>query len=167
MKGVAKFHAAEEQLYDALCLCMKGRFISAIALAGAAEEVFSKHLIMRGESTALDDCHRSDSVLRQKQGRKFRSKNEIAKQIYKLRNNLKHMDIGVSQNSVVDYRLYPDGISQLLRAIQSYEKLKKKRQIPARMRLAISDFRELLWKEKSLESGSLKKDTLIHENKYL
>ncbi|MEQ3637661.1 MAG: hypothetical protein ABNH30_14835 [Thalassolituus sp.] len=148
MRKIAKFEVAEEQLFDCLNLFVEGRYYSASTLAGAAEEIFSKLLNSRGEQSQLDEAHEFESMIRTSVGQNVRSKSSTGGVLYKLRNSLKHIDIKSRDDFVVRFRLNPDVEAQMLRAVFSYERLKKGRSMPRHIGEAIFRFRKELRKNK-------------------
>lgn len=144
MKNVAKFDIAEEQLFDSLNLFIAGHYYSASTLAGAAEEIFSKILNSRGEKSQLDEINQFENMIRSNVGQSARKKSSTGKMLYGLRNSLKHIDLRKRGDFVLIFKLNPDAKVQMLRAIFSYEKLKKGRSIPDYMGDAIFEFRRKL-----------------------
>jgi hypothetical protein len=49
-----RVHSAREQIGDAISLFLKGHFVSALTLAGAADEVLGKVLSHRGQQSFVD-----------------------------------------------------------------------------------------------------------------
>ena len=88
-----KVEIARLQLEDAIDLFLAGKRISAITLAGAAEEIFSRLLNKRGQNSAAEETWEHIEEVRAATGRPFagsRTKQDAFREWNEKRNALKH-----------------------------------------------------------------------------
>ena len=94
---------AQEQLEDALVLFLEQKkYASAISLAGAAEEIFGKELIRRGEQNVQDWKFDQMEVFHKLLHGKELEKRKFNEEENRVRNALKHLDEKDSSEITVD-----------------------------------------------------------------
>ena len=107
--------------------------VSALTLAGAAEEILGKMLAAKGEETALEVTITWDASLwvylvkeAAKEGRTVipPDAKELRRRNNRVRNEVKHNDQGTNASVAADYRYWAE--EMLLRAISNYTRLFKK-----------------------------------------
>ena len=120
-KKLAKLEIAERQLFHSVELYLTGEhLVSAITLAGAAEEILGKLVTRSGKPNALEEkveslCKMFEVVFKEPANRK-----DFIELRNKARNELKH--IGNSES--VELNLEDEAVKLLNRAIKNYKKLK-------------------------------------------
>ena len=90
---ITKSEIAKTQLNEAISLFLAGKFLCAITLAGAAEEIFARLLNARGEQSVVETSFQAIQELREQTGLSVmggRPKNEIFNEWNTARNTLKH-----------------------------------------------------------------------------
>ena len=90
---ISKAELAKTQLEDAIDLFLSGKRISVITLAGAAEEVFSRLLNIKGEKSVAEETWEHIEEVRKKTGLAFagnRTKKDAFREWNEHRNILKH-----------------------------------------------------------------------------
>ena len=88
-----KAEIAKLQLKDAIDLFLERKWISAITLAGAAEEIFARLLNLRGEISAAEEIWKHIEEVRSATGLPYagtRSKQDAFREWNEKRNALKH-----------------------------------------------------------------------------
>jgi hypothetical protein len=130
-RRITKRKIAEIQLLRAVILLEdEGEAISALTLAGAAEEILGKMVQEKGHSTAFDDWAAFDRSFwdfvverSNEEGRAITAPDEKAlkRKINSTRNELKHNDRG--KNVRVEAMFTYEAEEMLLRAIRNYLKL--------------------------------------------
>jgi hypothetical protein len=81
---------AREQLEDVIDLFLLHRFVSALALAGAAEEIFKHLLHARGQTSAVDDLVTWSHRIRKLTGKPSVTDSFLYSSTYRARNQVKH-----------------------------------------------------------------------------
>lgn len=120
-RQMSKFEIAEEQLFHAVQLYLDGTYIvSAITLAGAAEEILGELLKKQGLGTALDEkvetlCEMFEAVFDGPADRKA-----FWRLRTRARNELKHNRNGAP----IDLDLEQEAVNILDRALENYRRLK-------------------------------------------
>ena len=90
---LTKAEIAKLQLEDAIELFLEGKRISAITLAGAAEEIFARLLNLQGEASTAEEAWEQMEEVRAATGLPYagvRTKSEVFREWNKVRNTLKH-----------------------------------------------------------------------------
>lgn len=141
-RRITKRKIAEIQLLRAVILLEdENDAISALTLAGAAEEILGKMAQQKGHSTAFDDWavyHRSfwDYAVKRanEEGRTITAPDDktLKRKINSTRNELKHNDRG--KNVRVEAMFNYDAEDMLLRALRNYLKLYDR--LPRQQRVA-------------------------------
>ena len=120
-KKLAKLEIAERQLFHSIELYIAGdHLISAITLAGAAEEILGKLVARKGKQTALEEkvetlCKMFEVVFKEPGNRKA-----FIELRNKARNELKHIGNG----EFAEMSLEDEVVKLLNRAIKNYKRLK-------------------------------------------
>lgn len=111
---------AEHQLLAALRLWHESDYLSALTLAGAAEEILGKLLRKLGKASALEQI-RNEIVVLVKSHSETDSKTEkiVTDLLNQSRNELKHYD----GNAAISFDLRADASEMLERAIFNYQLL--------------------------------------------
>ncbi len=89
-----KINLAKEQLEDGIDLYFKGRYVSALTLLGAADEVFCGILLETQNYSATDNDWRFTIILRSYHGTPHISKGEVKRITNGAKNTVKHHDKG-------------------------------------------------------------------------
>lgn len=121
--NMVKLHAeaiAEQQLLTAIELADLGKWVPAITLAGAAEEILGKRLRRHGKIPSFDSMKAAVMEIARETGADESSLDkDIAYLINLTKNELKHY----SGSEGLEYDLERDGVEMLERAIANYEML--------------------------------------------
>lgn len=121
---VSKSQVAIVQLNEAISLFTQERFLAALTLAGAAEEILGKLLIRRDELPAIKESTAAIARLRAETGLSVMgeaSEREVVDAWNQARNNAKHL-IGLEGDSVT-FNLCDEAYWMLRRALANSEKL--------------------------------------------
>lgn len=121
---LTKSEAATLQLDEAITLFVSGRFLPAITLAGAAEEILGKLLARRSELPAVKDSTRAIEQLRAKTGLALvgsKTEKEIIDTWNAPRNLLKHL-VG-PEDEPITLNLCDEAYWMIRRALANAEKL--------------------------------------------
>lgn len=114
---ISKEEAARRQLETAIELYLTGKdFISAITLAGAAEEILGKLLAHKAQTNMMSNLIELDKAI--SGGRPFKTVNE---EVNKVRNWIKHArDKDEPQDMEIEEG---EAIAMILRAVVNYNRL--------------------------------------------
>lgn len=121
---ICKQEIAQTQLVEAINLFLASKYLCAITLAGAAEEVFARILNQRGEISVVEQSFQSIQHIRGKTGLFVMSgklKNEIFKEWNSARNTLKHH--GKTDDEIVVINLFDEAYWMIKRGLANAEKL--------------------------------------------
>lgn len=111
---------AERQLLAAIRLWHEGDYVSAITLAGAAEEILGKRLRKKGKEPSFDNIKSAIMALSQTLGDENQKTEKIvADLLNQTKNELKHY----SGDDHLEFDLLEDSIELLERAITNYQML--------------------------------------------
>ena len=121
---ISKQKIAEIQLVEAINLFLANKYLCAITLAGAAEEVFARLLNQQGEVSVVEKSFQSIQRIREKtdisvMGEK--PKNEIFNEWNSARNRLKHH--GKTDDEAVSINLFDEAYWMIKRGLANAEKL--------------------------------------------
>ena len=109
---------ALQQLIDAARLYNKGRYVSALTLAGASEEIFGKIAKKRIGSNQLEYEIEYIKTIYKYFNRPCPSNKEIIKQINKTKNEAKHNDVG--ENLWIKADFENESVTVFVRAVKNY-----------------------------------------------
>ena len=109
---------ALQQLIDAAKLYNKGRYVSALTLAGSSEEILGKIAKKRIGSNQLENEIAYIKTIYKYFNRPCPSNKEIVKQINKTKNEAKHNDVG--ENQWVDADFENETVVIFVRAVKNY-----------------------------------------------
>ena len=121
---IAKREIAQTQLKEAIALFLDKKFLCAITLAGAAEEVFARLLNAQSEQSIVEDSVDSILKLRESTGLAImanRPKNEIFNLWNGARNTLKHHN--EKSDETVTINLFDEAYWMIKRALANSSKL--------------------------------------------
>lgn len=121
---ITKGEIAKIQLAEAINLFLAGKYLCAITLAGAAEEVLARLLNQRGEISVVEKSFQSIQNIREKTGLSVMSgkpKNEIFNEWNSARNTLKHH--GKTDDETVTINLFDEAYWMIKRGLANAEKL--------------------------------------------
>jgi hypothetical protein len=111
---------AERQLLAAIRLWHEGDYVSAITLAGAAEEILGKRLRKKGKEPSFDNIKSAIMALSQTLGDENQKTEKIvADLLNQTKNELKHY----SGDDHLEFDLLEESIELLERAITNYQML--------------------------------------------
>jgi hypothetical protein len=111
---------AERQLLAAIRLWHEGDYVSAITLAGAAEEILGKRLRKKGKEPSFDNIRSAIMALSKTLGDENQKTEKIvADLLNQTKNELKHY----SGDDHLEFDLLEDSIELLERAITNYQML--------------------------------------------
>lgn len=109
---------ALQQLLDSANLYQKGRYCSALTLAGAAEEILGKIAKKRTGKNQLDDEVEYLKSIYQYFKKPTPSNSELIKRINETKNELKHNDAG--ENLWVDSDFENECVRLFVKAVKNY-----------------------------------------------
>jgi hypothetical protein len=116
-----RIELAQEQLDVALDLFLSKRsFVSALTLAGAAEEILGKALKFRGKKTALEYEHSVVAPVEEFLRRRSFALKDLINEKNRVRNAAKHMEVSEAE-VVAD--LEDEALWMLVRACENYKRL--------------------------------------------
>lgn len=121
---ISKVEIARTQLVEAIDLFLSAKFLCAITLAGAAEEIFARLLNQRGDISVVEESFKAIQNIREETGLSVMSgktKNEIFKEWNSARNTLKHH--GKDDDNVLTINLFDEAYWIIKRSIANAEKL--------------------------------------------
>lgn len=108
---------AEHQLLTALKLWREGDYLSALTLAGAAEEILGKRLKKLGRESSFEQIKKEIVGLARDQGETdVKTEKLVADLLNQSRNELKHY----SGDEVLSFELRQDAAEMLERALANY-----------------------------------------------
>ncbi|CAD5373087.1 conserved hypothetical protein [Rubrivivax sp. A210] len=96
-----KMTLAREQLEDGISLLMAARYVSALTLLGAAEEILARLLQEAGGEHPLDDYWKGINEIRRARGGEDLSKSFIHRHFNEPRNQVKHHTPGDAHEVVL------------------------------------------------------------------
>jgi biopolymer transport protein ExbB/TolQ len=120
-KTLTKLEIAEVQLFHSVELYLTGdRLVSAITLAGAAEEILGKLVKRKGSANALDEkvetlCKMFEFVFKEPAD---------PKKFSELRNNARNELKHIGNSEAIELNMEDEAVKLLNRAIKNYKKLK-------------------------------------------
>ena len=109
---------ALQQLIDSAILYQKGRYCSALTLAGAAEEILGKIAKKRTGKNQFEDEVEYLKSIYQYFNKPCPPKRELINQINKTKNELKHNDVG--KNLWVDSDIENECVLLFVKAVKNY-----------------------------------------------
>jgi len=116
---------AHQQLETALRLFNEGQdFASVVTLAGAADEIFGKLLILAGHDNALEELKKAVAKIHLHLYGEPIDPQEIADRANRAKNRLKHWDKG--QPEIIQLDLAQEAKDMLFRATDNYWALREK-----------------------------------------
>jgi hypothetical protein len=121
---ITKDEIAKVQLTEAISLFLAGKYLCAITLSGAAEEIFARLLNARGEKSIVESSFNAIQSVREKTGfcvMGNRPKNEIFNEWNTARNALKHH--GKESEDVISLNLFDEAYWMIKRALSNANKL--------------------------------------------
>lgn len=131
---ISKAEIAQTQLVEAIHSFLAGKFLCAITLAGASEEIFSRLVNQRGEISVVEEPLKAISVveesfkkiqvIRKKSGLSVMSgkpKNEVFNEWNSARNTLKHHS--KTDDEVVTINLFDEAYWMIKRALANADKI--------------------------------------------
>lgn len=121
---ISKQEIAETQLVEAINLFLASKYLCAITLAGAAEEVLARLLNQQGEISMVEQSFQSIQHIKEKTGLSVMSgkqKNEIFNEWNSARNMLKHH--GKTDDKTVVINLFDEAYWMIRRGLANAEKL--------------------------------------------
>ena len=121
---ITKGEIAKAQLVEAINLFLIGKYLCAITLAGAAEEVLARLLNRRGEASVVEESFLSIQKIREITGFSVmngKSKNEIFNEWNSARNTLKHH--GKAEDEIVRINLFDEAYWMIKRGLANAKKL--------------------------------------------
>lgn len=121
---ISKQEIAETQLVEAINLFLASKYLCAITLAGAAEEVFARLLNQQGEISVVEQSVQSIQHIRKKTGHSImcgKPKNEIFNEWNSARNTLKHH--GKTDDETVKVNLFDEAYWIIRRGLANAKKL--------------------------------------------
>lgn len=121
---ISKEEIAQTQLVEAIDSFLAGKFLCAITLAGASEEIFARLVNQRGEISVVEESFKAIQAIREKTGLSVMSgkpKNEIFNEWNSARNSLKHH--GKTDDEVVTINLFDEAYWMIKRALANADKI--------------------------------------------
>lgn len=121
---ITKDEIAKVQLTEAISLFLAGKYLCAITLSGAAEEIFARLLNAHGEKSIVESSFHAIQSVREKTGLCVmgnRPKNEIFNEWNTARNALKHH--GKESEDVISLNLFDEAYWMIKRALSNANKL--------------------------------------------
>ena len=119
MKGLSYRSIATIQLEQAIAVHLEQRdYVSAITLAGAADEILGKKAIDAGKSTALGERVNLTLDLAKIFERNDIDDKEAIKHWNNARNSVKHLDVPIIVGLIMDYK--DEAEDMITRAIDNY-----------------------------------------------
>ena len=134
---ISKIEIARTQLVEAINLFLEGKYVCAITLAGAAEEVLARILNKRGDVSVVEESFLSIQKIREFTGLSVtngKPKNEIFNEWNSARNTLKHH--GKADDEIVKINLFDEAYWMIKRGIANAKKL----EIPIKNQLAFESW---------------------------
>ncbi|MBS1599524.1 MAG: hypothetical protein JST75_14960 [Bacteroidetes bacterium] len=107
------------QLYSAVEHYCDGNFVSAITLAGAAEEILGAIGEKRKNISTVLMNKLFDDKLAKSNKRSQKSKSKIAQEIYPIKNLLKHNDNGINRIMKADFKFEAESL--IVGAVTNYQ----------------------------------------------
>jgi hypothetical protein len=123
--NISKTDIARTQLVEAIELFLAGKYLCAITLAGAAEEVFARLLNQRQEKSVVEESFQAIQHIRETTGlsaKGVKTKSEIFNEWNSARNTLKHH--GKSDDEIVTINLFDEAYWMIKRSLANAENLK-------------------------------------------
>lgn len=121
---ITKTEVASVQLIEAIDLFLAGKFLCAITLAGASEEILARLLNARGDKSIVEDSFGAIQHIREVTGITVmdgRPRNEIFNKWNSARNSLKHH--GKADDEALRINLFDEAFWMIKRALVNAEKL--------------------------------------------
>ena len=121
---ISKVEIARTQLVEAIDLFLSGKFLCAITLAGAAEEIFARLLNQRGDISVVEESFKAIQHIREKTGLSVMSgktKHEIFSEWNSARNKLKHH--GKEDDEVLTINLFDEAYWMIKRSLTNAKRL--------------------------------------------
>lgn len=121
---ITKDEIAEIQLIEAISLFLAGKYLCAVTLSGAAEEIFARLLNARGEKSIVESSFHAIHSIREKTGLCVvgnRAKNEIFNEWNAARNALKHHEKEAEE--LIGLNLFDEAYWMIRRALSNAKKL--------------------------------------------
>jgi hypothetical protein len=124
MSRTTKIALAREQLEDGIDLFLRGRYVSALTLLGASEEILSRIIQERTGTHPLEYLWQWANRTRTRLGHPHISKQEIFKSWNAGRNTVKHHNLGGPQN--LSHDRFGEAFMMVQRATSCADNLKLK-----------------------------------------
>jgi len=124
MGRTTKIALAREQLEDGIGLFLSGRYVSALTLLGASEEILSRIIQEKTGTHPLENLWQWANRTRTRLGRPHISKQEIFKSWNAGRNTVKHHNLGEPQS--LSHDRFGEAFMMIQRATGSADYLKLK-----------------------------------------
>lgn len=121
---ISKTEIARLQLTEAISLFIKEKFLCALTLSGAAEEILARILNARDEKSIVEESFEQIQKIREATGLAVmgnKSKKEIFNQWNAARNTVKHHN--KSENEIVRINLFDEGYWMIKRALANASRL--------------------------------------------
>lgn len=121
---IAKDEIAKVQLTEAISLFLVGKYLCAITLSGAAEEIFARLLNVRDEKSTIETSFQAIQDIREQVGfasMDSRPKNWIFNEWNTARNTLKHH--GKDSEDSIEINLFDEAYWMIKRALSNAAKL--------------------------------------------
>jgi hypothetical protein len=121
---ISKDEIGQVQLTEAIALFIEKKFLSALTLAGAAEEIFGRLLNSRGEKAVVEQSFVEIQKLRDAADfavMDHKSKNELFQHWNTARNTVKHHN--KTENEMVTINLFDEGYWMIKRALANASRL--------------------------------------------
>lgn len=115
---ISKAEIARVQLTEAIALFVEEKFLCALTLSGAAEEILARLLNSKGEKSVVEDSFEKMQEIREATGlavMKNKPKNEVFNQWNAARNAIKHHN--KNEGEVVKFNLFDEGYWMIKRAL--------------------------------------------------
>jgi len=115
---ISKAEIARIQLIEAIGLFVDEKFLCALTLAGAAEDIFARLLNSCGEKSAVEDSFEQIQKIRDITGltvMENKKKNEIFSHFNYARNSVKHFN--KKESEIVKLNLFDEGYWMIKRAL--------------------------------------------------
>lgn len=117
---ITKSEVAKVQLNEAIALFLAGKYLCAITLSGAAEEIFARLLNAQGKKSIVESSFQTIQDVREKTGLPAmgsRPKNEIFNEWNTARNTLKHH--GKESDEPIRINLFDEAYWMIKRALSN------------------------------------------------
>ena len=121
---ISKTEIAQVQLTEAIALFIEEKFLCALTLSGAAEEVLARLLNAKGEKSVVEESFEQVQKIREATGLAVmdkKPKNEVFNQWNAGRNTVKHHN--KNESEIVTINLFDEGYWMIKRALANASRL--------------------------------------------